>query len=53
MDQVNSAFAEIKAEVVREPLAVKFVPGEKDLAACHELGRIVAERVQALCGSSA
>jgi len=50
LDQVNTALEEIKVEIVREPLGVKYVPTEQDLLACRELGRTVAERVQSLCG---
>jgi flavorubredoxin len=50
LDQVNAALEEIKVDLVREPLGVKYVPTEQDLLACRELGRTVAERVQSLCG---
>ena len=47
LDQVNKSLDELKVELVREPLAVKFVPTEEDLLTCRELGRQVAERVGA------
>ncbi len=50
LDQVHKTLEDLKVEAVREPLAVKYVPTEQDLLSCRELGRHVAERVQAVCG---
>lgn len=47
LDQVHKNLEDLKVELVREPLAVKYVPTEEDLMACRELGRQVAERVLA------
>ncbi len=47
-----SMLEEMKVEVVAEPLKVKYVPTGEDLAACYELGRRIAERLQTMTDGS-
>lgn len=50
LDQVHKTLEELKVDLIREPLAVKYVPTQEDLMACRALGQQVAERVQTMCG---
>lgn len=44
-DQVHETLKELKVELLREPLVVKYVPRDADLLACREFGRQVAAKV--------
>ncbi len=44
-DQVHETLKELKVELVREPLVVKYVPRDADLLACREFGRQLAAKV--------
>ncbi len=44
--QVREYLTAIGVEMVREDLRVKFVPGDADLEACHQLGLSIAEYLQ-------
>ncbi len=46
-DAVHETLKEIKVDIVREPLTVKYVPTHTDLAACREFGEQLAARVRA------
>ncbi|MFH1690220.1 MAG: flavodoxin domain-containing protein [Candidatus Eisenbacteria bacterium] len=43
--QINAIFEKMKVELVSEGLRVQFVPDEKDLNECRELGKSVAARL--------
>ena len=43
---VHEELAKMKVELVGEPLAVNYVPGESDLARCRELGLEVGQRMK-------
>jgi len=44
--QINDILAEMKVDLVAEPLRVKYVPGGDDLKRCAELGRTVAHKLK-------
>lgn len=44
--QVNDVLAEMKVELVCEPVRAKYVPDDETLTACFELGRRVASRLK-------
>jgi len=46
---LNQYLQEIQAEIVGEGIRVKYVPDEKVLMDCQELGRQVARRVKEIC----
>ncbi len=46
VDQVHEALRELKVEVVREPLAIKYVPRAVDLLECKRFGNEVASKVR-------
>lgn len=48
---LNQYLQEIQAEIIGEGIRVKYVPDEKVLADCAELGRKVARRVKELCSA--
>lgn len=48
---LNQYLQEIQAEVVHDGIRVKYVPDEKVLSDCVELGRKVAQRVKELCSA--
>ncbi len=48
---LNQYLQEIQAEIIGEGIRVKYVPDEKVLADCVELGRKVARRVKELCSA--
>lgn len=48
---LNHYLQEIQAEIVSEGIKVKYVPDEKVLSDCVELGRAVARRVRELCSA--
>lgn len=48
---LNQYLQEIQAEIIGEGIRVKYVPDEKVLADCTELGRKVARRVKELCSA--
>jgi len=43
--RITESLERMKVEVIADPLRVKFVPNEDDLAACRDLGRRVAEEL--------
>jgi flavorubredoxin len=47
--QLNDMLAEMKVEIVSEPLSVKYVPDKQDLARCRQLGELVANRLKQVC----
>jgi len=47
VDQVHEALQELKVELVREPLAIKYVPRAADLVGCRQFGRELAGRIRA------
>ena len=44
--QTNDILAEMKVDLVAEPMRVKYVPGGDDLKRCVELGRTVAHKLK-------
>jgi len=47
--QLNDMLAEMKVEIVSEPISVKYVPDEQGLARCRQLGQSVANRLKQVC----
>jgi flavorubredoxin len=47
--QVEDVLREMKVELVGESIKVKYVPNDEDLAQCHSLGVLVAEKLKELC----
>jgi len=45
IDQVNETLKTLKVDLVREPIAVKYVPRDADLVLCREFGVELAKRV--------
>ncbi len=47
--QLNNMLAEMKVEIVSEPVSVKYVPDEQALARCRQLGELVATALKEMC----
>jgi flavorubredoxin len=46
---LEQMLAEMKVEIVSEPLKVKYVPSGEDLARCRELGETLAGKLASIC----
>jgi len=49
--QINAILKEMKVELVSEGVKVRYVPDDAALQQCRDLGILVAEKLQAMCGN--
>jgi flavorubredoxin len=51
VEELSAFLEEMKLEIVRDPIKVQWRPGEEDLDACREAGRLLAERALSVSSS--